>query len=263
MMEAGHPRHPSFGLQWDFVPYRDFNFARRFERMGFSHWSLRLETHLKYGGPLAEFLEERSRHAPIRFFSDYLPVAPNADWEPIHQFGTVALLEQASPARLTCRGRLPEIPSPTTVVGAMLSQLPVAIEVNILAENASTFDLLQVLGEVSATVPAAALSDKRLRDRLLSPKCEPGAEPGDESGSSTQADLITEIWLDPLREDLSMDQITQSICHVLEVSRSAEPLDITFALPFQASEMERAAARAEQIRERVMAGTWSRRGMGG
>ncbi len=247
MMESGHPRHPSFGLEWEFVPGRDpaedFAMAREFERSGFSHWSLRLETHLKYGGPLNAFLEERGRRAQVRFFSDYLPVAPASDWETVHRLATVALLDRSGPARLTCRRLLPQIPAPLSVLDELLARLPVSTEVNLLAATPAAFDLVRRSGEVSATVAPSASAGGVARGNAWVERI-----------ADDDADLITEIRVDPLEDGFSIDAAAAGIRRVLESSRGTESLDVTFGLPVDSERMREAGRRAELVRDRVLSG---------
>lgn len=242
-MESGHPRHPSFGLAWEFVPGQDLTVALRLERKGFSHWALRLETHLKYGGPLGEFLQARARQGPLRFVSDYLPVAPVTDWDPVHELATIALLNQISPLRLTCRRPLPQIPMPNLVLGEMLAKLPLSTEINLQVQKPADFELVRRSGEVSASL--------RFGEVELDEVAK-GSEFGD-------ADLITEIWVDPLGESFAADRAAKLIARVLEASSGTEALDVTFELPERAWDLEIAVARAEQVRDLVLSTGWSTR----
>lgn len=241
MMESAHPRHPSFGFAWEFVPGQDHSVARDLERMGFSHWSLRLETHLKYAGPLADFFEERARHAQVRFFSDYLPVAPASDWDIVHQLATVALLEKCAPARLTCRRALPQIPAPRVIIDELLARLPVSTEINLLVPSAEVMSLVRHSGEVSAAVEGQGRRAWWASELF-----------------AADVDLISEIRLDPLDESFAPEPAARDVCAVLEASRGSEPLDITFELPADPARIPVAARRAEELRAQVLSQGWSR-----
>lgn len=239
-MESEHRRHPSFGLQWDFVPGQDLSFARELERRGFSYWSLRLETHLKYGGPLAEFLDERTRYSQVRLFSDYLPVVPRAAWDSVHRLETLAFLERLSPARLTCTGRVPQVPSPTVALENLLEALPERTEVNLFVDDSAEFQLLRDLQEVSATVRADGGGT------------ELDIWSEEERWISEVADLVTELWIDPMRPGFSAISLATRVRELLRNSRGSESLDITFLLPLDIGLMDEAARRAEDVRSLVM-----------
>ena len=241
MMESSHPRHPSFGLRWEFLPGEDLTKARELDKMGFSHWSLRLETHLKYGGAVTYFLEERAKSSQLRFFSDYLPVAPLADWDPVHALAAVALLETTGPARLTCRKPLTEVPPPQTVLKDLLSRLPASIEVSVSADNEAAFETARRSGEISMTV---GINDW-LEDW--------------EGVVRRHGDLISEIEIDPLALNFSVEAISAKIRSALTASEEAGALDIVFVLPAKTSIMTEAALRAAAVRDRVLTEGWAQR----
>lgn len=239
MMDTAHPRHPSFGFRWEFQPGQDFSLAASLERRGFSHWSLRLETFLKYGGPLANFLEERSRHGPLRFFSDELPWAPAREWDMVHAMASVALLEKTAPLRLSCYRPLPEVPQPRTILEELFQRLPVSVDLSLLARDEDELDMVRRTGPIAATVH---LEDWREEWENL----------------HAAADLVAEVVIDPLSELMSPHVVAQALHGVLLHSRSNEILDISFVMPPRMSQMPLAIKRAEEVRGQLMNEGWKK-----
>ncbi len=237
MMESAHIRHPSFGFRWEFQPGEDLSKVDELERLGFSHWSLRVETFLKYGGPLAQFLEQRTRHAQLRLYSDILPWVPVVEWEPVHALGTAALLENTGALRLTCRRELPEVPDPQWVLECLLKRLPLATELSLLTNDENGFAVIRRAGPISATVQ-------------LDHWCE------EFHNLEHAADMVAELEIDPLAADFSASVVAGQVCRLLEKSRSNAALDITFVLPSSAKGYREAASRAEQVRKRVLNLGW-------
>ncbi len=239
MMESAHLRHPSFGFRWEFQPGEDLSQVDELERLGFSHWSLRVETFLKYGGPLTQFLEKRAKHAQLRLYSDVLPWAPVVEWEPVHALATAALLENSGALRLTCRRELPEVPDPQWVLECLLKRLPLATELSLLTHDENGFAVIRRAGPISATVQL-----HRWRDEF--------------HNLEHAADMVAELEIDPLVTDFSDADVARQICRLLERSRSNATLDVTFVLPPSASRYREAAARAEQVRKRVLSMGWKK-----
>jgi hypothetical protein len=133
----------NFGLRWEFTPFAELP---KLNCNGVSFASLRLETFLRYGGPLADFLKNLS--LPVNYFSDYLPVA--SSWDQVHRLAMHDWYGHTSGTRrsLSCRRAIPEVPRPDKIVRELMENLPNGIELSLLVRNRKDVNAIRDLNGV-------------------------------------------------------------------------------------------------------------------
>ncbi len=137
----------NFGLRCEFTPFLEWPLL---VRSGYSFVSLRLETFLKYGGPLEDFRKNLSHEIKPQYFSDYLPVSAST-WDQVHQLATADFLREGF---ITCRKALSEESSAEVVVRDLLSSLPKSVEVAVLVRNREEVNRVRDLNGVFVAIAA-------------------------------------------------------------------------------------------------------------
>ena len=138
----------TFGLRWDFLPFAPWPDAS-----SFSFLSLRLETFLKYGGPVAQFLDEQKQKTKLRFYSDYLPAG--GSWDSVHQLSLKEFALTHKPFEIECRNVLLDLPRPADVVRELLASLPQGAEASLLVRSQADINRIRDLNGVYLAVAAS------------------------------------------------------------------------------------------------------------
>jgi hypothetical protein len=197
-----------FGLRWEFTPYAEWP---QLIRPSISFVSLRLETFLKYGGPLEEFRTNLLSAVQLQYFSDYLPVA--GTWDPVHQLASQDFLREGF---VTCRAAVPEVPSPDNIIRDLLSSLPKGVEAAVLVRNREEVNRVRDLNGIFVAISA--------RDWL-----------GDPNEVSHFADRVLEIEVETELIRSGYDTVEKIIGEVA-LAKSARGFSVTLVLPAVVSE---------------------------